>query len=147
MEIAEIRRARLAAWFKNRTLPADEKSYLSQLITGKASSFGEKAARRLEKTYGMPSGFLDTPLDEEPVPDRAPMFTPDQKQVLEMWGWLTPEQQTQLMEKMKADAAHNQSVIEALSTKITQNTVSVSDRRVKQKKIAFTDRRKGAKSA
>lgn len=66
MEIAQIRRARLKAWFKDRTLPPSEKSYLSQLITGASSSFGEKAARRLEKTYEMPTGYLDTPLHAEP---------------------------------------------------------------------------------
>ncbi|WP_232098157.1 helix-turn-helix transcriptional regulator [Serratia ureilytica] len=54
----ENRRERLKAWFSERTIPAKEKSYLSQLMTGKAS-FGEKAARRLEQSYGMPSGFLD----------------------------------------------------------------------------------------
>lgn len=145
MEIAEIRRARLAAWFKNRTLPADEKSYLSQLITGKTSSFGEKAARRLEKTYEMPPGYLDTPPDEEPA--QPPMFTADQKQVLEMWGWLTPEQQAHLMTRMKADADHNRAVIEALSEKVTRNAVQVSERRMKQKKIGFADRRKAVKNS
>jgi hypothetical protein len=62
MEIVEIRRARLALWFKDMAMPEEEKSYLSQLKKGKAS-FGEKAARRLEKTYDMPSMYLDTPLD------------------------------------------------------------------------------------
>jgi len=63
MEIAHTRRARLREWFKNRSVPADEKSYLSQLMGGKAS-FGERAARRLERDYGMDPGFLDTPLDQ-----------------------------------------------------------------------------------
>ncbi|MBH3155877.1 helix-turn-helix transcriptional regulator [Serratia ureilytica] len=58
MDMKENRRERLKAWFSERTIPAKEKSYLSQLMTGKAS-FGEKAARRLEQSYGMPSGFLD----------------------------------------------------------------------------------------
>lgn len=58
MKIAEIRRARLKLWFAKRTLPEKEKSYLSQLMGGKAS-FGEKAARRLEKTYEMPPMYLD----------------------------------------------------------------------------------------
>jgi len=62
MQTVEIRRARLKKWFDGRSMPADEKSYLSQLINGK-SSFGEKAARRLESTYGMPAMYLDTPLD------------------------------------------------------------------------------------
>lgn len=57
METKEIRRLRLKEWFKDRTLPPKEKSYLSQLMSGKAT-FGEKAARRIEQTYGMPGGIL-----------------------------------------------------------------------------------------
>lgn len=64
MEIVEIRRARLALWFKDLAMPEEEKSYLSQLKNGKAS-FGEKAARRLEKTYHMPAMYLDTPIDAD----------------------------------------------------------------------------------
>lgn len=56
--MTENRRERLKEWFAGKSLPAKEKSYLSQLMTGKAS-FGEKAARRIECTYGMPPGYLD----------------------------------------------------------------------------------------
>ncbi|WP_432321968.1 S24 family peptidase [Yersinia enterocolitica] len=59
MNIKDIRRRRLKQWFDGKTLPEREKSYLSQLMTGKSTSFGEKAARRLELTYGMPGGYLD----------------------------------------------------------------------------------------
>lgn len=58
MDTKEIRRKRLAAWFASKTLPEKEKSYLSQLINGKAS-FGERAARRIERDYGMAPGYLD----------------------------------------------------------------------------------------
>ena len=58
MKIADIRRLRLKEWFADRAFPEKEKSYLSQLISGKAS-FGEKAARRLEKDYGMGDEYLD----------------------------------------------------------------------------------------
>ncbi|WP_130054858.1 S24 family peptidase [Serratia marcescens] len=58
MDMTENRRERLKEWFAGKSLPAKEKSYLSQLMTGKAS-FGEKAARRIEGTYGMPPGYLD----------------------------------------------------------------------------------------
>ena len=58
MDIKEIRRLRLRDWFSDKTLPEREKSYLSQLINGKGS-FGERAARRIEADYGMPSGHLD----------------------------------------------------------------------------------------
>ncbi|MBT8527569.1 LexA family transcriptional regulator [Polynucleobacter paneuropaeus] len=58
MNIADNRRQKLKEWFFSRSIPEKEKSYISQLINGKAS-FGEKAARRLEATYGMPIKFLD----------------------------------------------------------------------------------------
>ena len=58
MNIADNRRQKLKEWFSSRSIPEGEKSYISQLINGKAS-FGEKAARRLEATYGMPIKFLD----------------------------------------------------------------------------------------
>lgn len=70
MEIADIRRERLRLWFANRTLPEKEKSYLSQLMTGKAS-FGERAARRLERDYGMGAGFLDERKGDGPAPIEA----------------------------------------------------------------------------
>jgi hypothetical protein len=59
MNIQEIRRANLRIWFSERTVPANEKSYVSQLLGG--FSFGERAARRLEKTYGMDANYLDRP--------------------------------------------------------------------------------------
>ncbi|NBI43920.1 helix-turn-helix transcriptional regulator [[Haemophilus] felis] len=62
MTLPEIRRKKLTKWFKTRDIPEKEKSYISQLKTGK-SSFGERAARRLERDYGMPSFYLD--YDEE----------------------------------------------------------------------------------
>lgn len=62
MNIKDIRRRRLKQWFDGKTLPEREKSYLSQLMTGKSTSFGERAARRLELTYGMPEGYLDAPV-------------------------------------------------------------------------------------
>lgn len=65
MDIKDIRRSRLKQWFSNRSIPEKEKSYLSQLMGGKAS-FGEKAARRLEQTYEMGMGYLDTSSDDAP---------------------------------------------------------------------------------
>lgn len=71
MKLPEIRRARLERWFSDKTLPEREKSYLSQLIGGKAS-FGEKAARRLERDYGMGDGYLDRPLEDVPAGHVSP---------------------------------------------------------------------------
>lgn len=61
--ISEIRRERLRQWFADRSVPEKEKSYLSQLMGGKAS-FGERAARRLERDYGMGDKYLDTPIGD-----------------------------------------------------------------------------------
>lgn len=57
-ELKELRAKNLKQWFSNKTVPPKEKSYISQLINGKAS-FGEKSARRLEYEYGMPQFYLD----------------------------------------------------------------------------------------
>jgi len=57
--ISANRRKRLKEWFSERQYPEAEKSYLSQLVSGKAS-FGEKSARRLEKLLGMSQGHLDS---------------------------------------------------------------------------------------
>ncbi|EMH0466831.1 S24 family peptidase [Providencia stuartii] len=59
MDMKKIRQLNLSRWFEGKTLPTKEKSFLSQLMNGK-SSFGEKAARRLERDYGMPAGYLDS---------------------------------------------------------------------------------------
>lgn len=58
MDIVSTRRNKLRLWFSDKSIPESEKSYISQLINGKAS-FGEKAARRLEDTYRMPKWYLD----------------------------------------------------------------------------------------
>jgi phage repressor protein C with HTH and peptisase S24 domain len=63
MKSNEIRRARLRIWTEAHAIPQKEKSYFSQLLGG--ASFGEKAARRLERDYGMGDGYLDMPLRED----------------------------------------------------------------------------------
>ncbi|MDD6911279.1 S24 family peptidase [Actinobacillus minor] len=58
--IQDTRRHNLELWFKRpdqRIRPKD-KSYISQLLNGK-TTFGERAARRLEEDYDMPEGALD----------------------------------------------------------------------------------------
>jgi len=59
MNIVENRRKRLCKWFADKPIPQKEKSFLSQLMGGKAS-FGEKAARRIKRDYSMPFGYLDS---------------------------------------------------------------------------------------
>ncbi len=63
MKIQDVRRSQLKKWFSSHKIPEKEKSYISQLISGK-SSFGEKAARRLEKDYKMPPKYLDSEDDD-----------------------------------------------------------------------------------
>lgn len=58
MEPMATRREKLKEWFANQTLPKKEKSTLSQLMRGK-EVFGPRVARRLERDYGMPRGYLD----------------------------------------------------------------------------------------
>ena len=57
-ELKELRAKNLKLWFSDKTVPSKEKSYISQLMNGKAP-FGEKSARRLEHDYGMPEFYLD----------------------------------------------------------------------------------------
>jgi hypothetical protein len=64
MEKADVRRKNLAKWFSDKERPDAEKSYISQLINGSAS-FGERAAKRLERDYGMPEGYLDQDEDKK----------------------------------------------------------------------------------
>ncbi|MFZ6734724.1 hypothetical protein ACO0LG_22565 [Undibacterium sp. Ji42W] len=59
MRNPENRRKRLREWFATRSIPAANKSYISQLLNGVAA-FGEKTAINLEQTLGMPDGYLDT---------------------------------------------------------------------------------------
>ena len=65
----ETRRERLRNALAGRQIRAEDHSYVSQLLSGKAS-FGEKAARRLERDYLLPAMSLDQPL-ELPLADHV----------------------------------------------------------------------------
>lgn len=56
--LIENRRRNLKKWFEHQEIPSSDKSFISQLINGKAS-FGETAARNLEQKFSMPELFLD----------------------------------------------------------------------------------------
>ncbi len=58
-ELTQVRRENLKKWFSDKVVPEKDRSYISQLISGKTPSFGEKAARRLESENGMPAFYLD----------------------------------------------------------------------------------------
>lgn len=90
-QIVEARRARLKDWFKDAAYPEAEKSLISQLING-YSSFGEKVARRLERAYNMPNGYLEHPFQtDDPIMHTEPALSP---------GGLTPEE-FDLLEKFR----------------------------------------------
>jgi len=57
-KLKALRRKNLLRWLEGRTMPPAEKSYFSQLKKG-VGSFGETAARRLEKDYNMGDFYLD----------------------------------------------------------------------------------------
>lgn len=57
-ELMTLRRTKLKEWFESKPLPRKEKGYIGQLLLGK-EVFGSHAARRIEREYGMPSGYLD----------------------------------------------------------------------------------------
>lgn len=75
MELKEIRQHRLKEWFADKKLPPKDASFISQVIGGKF--IGERAARRLERDHGMPTLFLDTPLDGSPLPSPAEPALPE----------------------------------------------------------------------
>lgn len=101
MQKKEIRRLRLKEWFKDKTLPPKEKSYLSQLMSGRAS-FGEKAARRIEQTYGMPEGYLDAEYAEqsEVSPPHAGL-TSNQLELLQIFSAFPEDEQRQIISELK----------------------------------------------
>lgn len=75
MDMKDIRREQLRKWFSGKPIPAQEKSYFSQLLGG-TTSFGERSARRIENDYGMPERYLDgiaeESVDEAAVSGEAP---------------------------------------------------------------------------
>lgn len=82
-DVKPIRQQRLREWFSDRPIPREESSYISQLMTGR-TTFGPRAARRLEKDYGMPAGHLDEPYPEEPKPGFSRDFDFRQLKLLEL---------------------------------------------------------------
>lgn len=120
VDITEIRRERLKAWFAKIKIPAEEKSYLSQLMGGKAS-FGEKAARRLERSYKMPPMYLDTPLDEVLAP-----ISSGHAELLEVWDWLLPGEKDEVLANIRPIAARNKEAANHF------RIVKVVDRRKRQ---------------
>lgn len=105
MDIKLIRQRRLKEWFSDKTLPEKEKSYLSQLINGK-TSFGEKAARRIESTYGMPNGYLDSESFDDIIKNKYKKLTNQQIEILELFDNLPSEDAKQFLNEMKSRKDH-----------------------------------------
>ncbi|WP_157832705.1 hypothetical protein [Candidatus Regiella insecticola] len=97
MEMKEIRRQRLKKWFENRPLPQREKSYFSQIINGKAS-FGERAARRIERAYGMEYGYLDIHIDTNQCASTPVILSRQQKILLDMFDGLPKTEQERFLQ-------------------------------------------------
>lgn len=83
MDKATLRRENLRRWTEVHGIPAKEKSYFSQLVSGIAS-FGEKSARRLEKDYRMGDFYLDTPNGLKVVEVKSPKNPPSDAFALEV---------------------------------------------------------------
>lgn len=104
MDIKEIRRLRLKQWFTDRPIPTKEKSYFSQVLSGKVG-IGERAARRIETDYEIPDGYLDIAFTEdellEPEKPQITVLTTRQKQVLELLDALPDDEVDEFIDKMK----------------------------------------------
>jgi transcriptional regulator with XRE-family HTH domain len=118
MEIKEIRRARLRKWFTGKKLPEKEKSYLSQLLNGKAS-FGERAAGRLEREYGMDAGYLSQPLSDDPLhePKVEQHLSQRQLALLGLFDGLTESQQDEVISRIQSQKQSNDAIMDELMKK------------------------------
>ncbi|MDE9446897.1 hypothetical protein KKJ30_18200 [Xenorhabdus bovienii] len=123
MSMKNIRQQRLRDWFSGKTLPEKEKSYLSQLMNGKAS-FGEKAARRLERDYRMPDGYLDTDTNNSELGDQLQItLTPRQKILLELFDELPNSEADDLIKNLEEKKRHYDNLLEELLYKKKQKKV------------------------
>lgn len=105
MDIKELRRERLRQWLETHSTPAAERSYFSQLVIGSAA-FGERAARRIEKDYGMGTMYLDTPLEQ--APPAAPAQAPVERMDL---VWVTPREM-QILTQYRASSERGKKEME-----------------------------------
>ncbi|HHL0960308.1 TPA: hypothetical protein ACQVH3_005095 [Serratia marcescens] len=119
MDISENRRQRLKEWFAGKTLPTKEKSYLSQLLTGKAS-FGERAARRIERDYGMPGGFLDAAshaTDSLFINREQTQLTERQKELIYIFESLPDDEANRFIEEMREKKAYYDAIFKEMLAK------------------------------
>ncbi|SCZ55679.1 MULTISPECIES: hypothetical protein [Photorhabdus] len=120
MSMKNIRQQRLKDWFSDKTLPEKERSYLSQLMNGKAS-FGEKAARRLEQDYRMPDGYLDADTNTPELGSPLQVtLTPKQKVLLELFDKLPDSDADDLIKNLEDKKRHYDNLLEELLHKKKQ---------------------------
>lgn len=120
ISMKNIRQKKLKEWFSNKTLPEKEKSYLSQLLNGKAS-FGERAARRLEKDYHMPKGYLDDALNATCSENHYQIkLTPRQKVLLELFDALPDSEADALIKNLEEKKQHYDKLLAELLHKKQQ---------------------------
>lgn len=122
---------------------------LSGLLRSK--HFGEKKARSIEAMLGLPAMWLDG-LDEVApkalMVAEAPAAYGVHPDLITAWDLLTDDERDDFLSQIKAKAAHNQAVLKKFAPPgVITRTVSVSERRLKQAKIPFSDRRKRADNA
>lgn len=84
-------------WFADGKYPDKDSSYISQVINGK--SIGEKAARRLERDYGMPDKFLDKPYDVPEV--QSVELTSRQQKVIDLLDALPDDEIDEFIVKLQ----------------------------------------------
>ncbi|MGT2474578.1 hypothetical protein [Paraburkholderia terrae] len=124
MKISDTRRSRLTEWLDTHPTPAKEKSYFSQLVSGTAS-FGEKAARRIERQYGMEDGYLDRPLPsdhapssdgDEPKGSKVRALAADDRleTIMRLLPRLTETQKAEIANTMQAMADKNDRLLDEL---------------------------------
>jgi hypothetical protein len=121
---------------------------LSALLRNK--SFGEKKARSLEEAAGLPRYFLDGEREDKPA-STAPIepITGEASHLLDLWGYLLPDERQKIMGEIEQKAAHNQRVMQELAPYGQQNgqphddrqVVRVADRRKRQVHFGWTERR------
>lgn len=81
-------------------------------------------------------------LGTEPA-DAPGALTVDQAEILALWAQLMPAEQTEILDKIRERAAHNEAVrAQFAPPEVTTRTVNVSERRMATIGIPFMDRRK-----
>lgn len=76
----------------------------------RSKAFGEKKARSLEVSLGLPRGYLD---GQDGLSEAEALSRPNgHAELLEAWGYLLPVEKEAIMEQIRHMAAHNKAVLE-----------------------------------